>query len=79
MTSPTAIELMTASWRPQSTPVPTVSKQPLISRKPIRITATITWSTYQTLIQKSDLEGRSLSNLTSFILETYLQASTRPL
>jgi hypothetical protein len=69
VTSPTAIELMAASWLPQSTPTGSV-----ITRKPVRITATVSWATYQSLIEESTLEGRSLSNLTSYVLETHVKA-----
>jgi len=42
------------------------------TRKPVRVTATLPWSTYQQLIEKSTKEGRSVSNLMAFILESHL-------
>lgn len=54
-------------------------KTNLLTRKPVRITATLNWQTHQSLIDKADFEGRSLSNLISYILESYLEASTRRL
>jgi hypothetical protein len=42
-------------------------------RSPQRITITITWATHQRLIQRSDDEGRSLSNLAAHLLETSLR------
>lgn len=42
---------------------------PAYQRSPRRITITLNWSTYQTLVDRSDKEGRSLSNLASYLLE----------
>jgi hypothetical protein len=39
------------------------------SRAPKRITITIPHSTFEAIIQRSNEEGRSLSNLAAFILE----------
>jgi hypothetical protein len=39
-------------------------------RTPKRITITLPYGTYQRLIDRSDLEGRSLSNLAAYLLET---------
>lgn len=41
----------------------------LAQRKPVRITITVPQGVHERLVQRSDLEGRSLSNLASFILE----------
>lgn len=41
-------------------------------RAPHRISITLAHNTYQQLLQRSDLEGRSLSNLAAFLLETSL-------
>jgi hypothetical protein len=38
-------------------------------RKPQRITITVSWSVYQTLIETSDHQGRSLSNAAAYWLE----------
>jgi hypothetical protein len=42
------------------------------SRKPVRLTATVSWSIHQALIERSNKEGRSISNLMAYILETHL-------
>jgi hypothetical protein len=42
----------------------------LLSRKPTRITFTAHWELQQRLQRRADAEGRSLSNLISFLLET---------
>ena len=49
---------------------------PLLSgfRHPRRITATIPYTAYQRLLERSDEEGRSLSNLAAFLLEKALDA-----
>lgn len=39
-----------------------------------RITITVPFGAYQKLLQRSDQEGRSLSNLAAFLLETSLEA-----
>ena len=72
VTSPTVIELMSSSWPPQATPPGT-----FITRKPVRITATVSWATYQSLIEESTMEGRSLSNLTSYVLESHVKSGER--
>jgi len=41
----------------------------MIGRKPVRITVTISWLTHQRLIEKSKLDGRSLSNLVAYLLD----------
>lgn len=48
-----------------------------ISRKPHRISVTVPDCTYQQLLQVSDLQGRSASNLAAFLLETGLAALKR--
>jgi hypothetical protein len=47
-----------------------------LTRKPSRVTVTIPWSLRQTLEQRSDKEGRSLSNLIAYLLEL---SSEKPL
>ena len=42
------------------------------TRKPVRVTATLSWSTYQQLITRSTEEGQSISNLMAYILESHL-------
>ncbi len=50
-----------------------VSKRNLLSRSPKRITITIPHSTFEAIVQRSNEEGRSLSNLAAFILEQGIQ------
>jgi hypothetical protein len=38
-------------------------------RSPRRITITVPYQLYQKLVERSDCEGRSLSNLAAFMLE----------
>jgi CopG-like RHH_1 or ribbon-helix-helix domain, RHH_5 len=42
-------------------------------RKPVRITITVSHSTHLALADRSDEEGRSLSNLAAYILENALR------
>ena len=42
-------------------------------RKPVRITITVPYSTHLALEDRSDEEGRSLSNLAAYILENALR------
>ncbi|WP_411872782.1 ribbon-helix-helix domain-containing protein [Vulcanococcus limneticus] len=42
-------------------------------RKPVRITITVPHSTHSALEDRSDQEGRSLSNLAAYILENALR------
>jgi hypothetical protein len=46
----------------------------IASRKPQRITITVPWSTYQSLITTSDEQGRSLSNTAAYWLERQADA-----
>ena len=41
----------------------------LNTRKPQRITITVSWSLYQSLLDTSDEQGRSLSNIAAYWLE----------
>ena len=41
-------------------------------RSPRRISITIPLRTYERLVKRSDEDGRSMSNLASFILESWL-------
>ncbi len=52
--------------RSQSTPGPFL--------RPVRVTITIPYNAYQSLIERSNQQGRSLSNLAAYLLETSLQA-----
>jgi hypothetical protein len=49
----------------------------IASRKPQRITITVAWSTYQSLIATSDEQGRSLSNTAAYWLERQADAMKR--
>lgn len=42
-------------------------------RSPRRVTITLPYATYQDLQERADDEGRSLSNLAAFLLESSLQ------
>lgn len=44
------------------------------SRSPKRICITVPYGTYQRLLDRSDKEGRSLSNLAGFLLESAVDA-----
>jgi hypothetical protein len=46
---------------------------PTIFRKPVRVTITLPHNTYLHLKNRSDEEGRSLSNLAAFLIETSLE------
>jgi type II secretory pathway component PulK len=45
------------------------SQPPAQFRRPQRISITVSWRLHQSLLQRSDLEGRSLSNLAAWLLE----------
>lgn len=40
-----------------------------MQRTPQRLSVTISWALYQRLQERSDQEGRSMSNLAAFLLE----------
>ena len=46
------------------------SSVPHHHRRPQRITITISWALHQWLLDRSDQEGRSLSNLAAHLLES---------
>jgi len=73
VTSPTAIELMTAFSNNFHQGSKNQSFPSVFTRKPSRVTVTIPWSLRQTLDERSDEEGRSLSNLIAYLLERALQ------
>lgn len=41
-------------------------------RTPKRLTITVSWVVFERLVKRSQQEGRSMSNLSSYILERYL-------
>lgn len=45
---------------------------PLHLRKPKRLTITISWVVFERLVERSQKEGRSMSNLSSYLLECML-------
>jgi hypothetical protein len=45
------------------------SQQPTAFRRPQRISITVPWQLHQSLLQRCDSEGRSLSNLAAWLLE----------
>jgi hypothetical protein len=49
-----------------------VSAAEVAKRKPVRVTLTISWATHQRLLERSNYEGRSLSNLCAYMLELEL-------
>ncbi|MDM7952124.1 MAG: hypothetical protein QUV07_02745 [Cyanobium sp. CZS 25K] len=42
-------------------------------RRPVRVTITIPYNAYQSLVDRSNTQGRSLSNLAAYLLETSLE------
>lgn len=49
----------------------------LMTRKPVRVTITISYRVNEALAERSQMEGRSLSNLAAFLLEDRLTMKTR--
>lgn len=47
----------------------TAARMQMLQRRPQRVTATMSWQLHQRLQQRADEEGRSLSNLITFLLE----------
>ena len=45
----------------------------VLFRKPQRISITVNYRLYQQLLESSDLQGRSVSNLAAYLLETALE------
>jgi hypothetical protein len=45
----------------------------LLKRRPVRLTATVSWSVHQALQERSIYEGRSVSNLIAHLLESGLR------
>ena len=45
----------------------------VLFRKPQRISITVNYRLYQQLLESSDLQGRSVSNLAAFLLESALE------
>lgn len=51
----------------------------LVSRKPSRITITVSHAVQQRLLYLCDEQGRSCSNLAAYLLETALDGPAEPL
>jgi hypothetical protein len=49
----------------------------LMTRKPVRVTITVPYRVNEALAERSQVEGRSLSNLAAFLLEDRLTMETR--
>ena len=49
-----------------------------LQRRPVRVTATMPAALHEQLLQRSDVEGRSLSNLIAYLLESAMD-TPRPL
>ena len=47
----------------------TTSRFELMQRSPMRLSVTVPYRLYQMLQERSDLEGRSMSNLAAYMLE----------
>lgn len=57
---------------------PPMDRLSMLRRKPQRISITISQSTYDRLISRSDQEGRSISNLAAYLLENGLEQPNNP-
>jgi len=49
-------------------------QSPFVSRKPQRISVTVPWALYQSMVEISTAEGRSLSNMAAHWLERHAEA-----
>ncbi|AFY27717.1 ribbon-helix-helix domain-containing protein [Cyanobium gracile] len=43
--------------------------------RPVRVTITVPYNAYQALVERSNVQGRSLSNLAAYLLESALQTT----
>lgn len=68
--------MMTRFNRTPQRPASPGALVPLHKRNPQRITITVSWSMHQWLLDRSDQEGRSLSNLAAHLLESCSPATT---
>ena len=50
-----------------------ISAMSVLFRKPQRISITVNYQLYQQLLESSDQQGRSVSNLAAFLLESALE------
>ncbi len=65
----TCDELMTRFYGRQQPSSNPSARMELLQRRPQRVTATMSWQLHQRLQCRADEEGRSLSNLITFLLE----------
>jgi hypothetical protein len=49
----------------------------LMTRKPVRVAITVSYRVSEALAERSQVEGRSLSNLAAFLLEDRLTMETK--
>ena len=49
-----------------------IDKTPYNFRKPVRISITLSYQSWQHLVTRSDNEGRSISNLSAYLIERAL-------
>jgi hypothetical protein len=61
--------MMTAFNRPLARTASPLSDPPPMRRSPQRISITLNWALHQKLMDRCDIEGRSLSNLAAHLLE----------
>ena len=59
----------------QATEETTQQRLKALQRRPVRISITISHALYESLLRTSDEQGRSLSNLAAYLLETANTAS----
>jgi macrodomain Ter protein organizer (MatP/YcbG family) len=52
-------------------PLP-IDKPPFHFRKPVRISITLSYQSWHHLVARSDNEGRSISNLSAYLIERAL-------
>ena len=61
---------MTTSYPRLMEPSSPAARLNLLTRKPQRVTSTLSWQLHQRLQERADEEGRSLSNLFCHLLES---------
>jgi hypothetical protein len=64
-----ALGLLSQHFAMYPSKVSTLTRRAVITRSPQRISITIPWETHRRLTERSDEEGRSISNLASYLLE----------
>ena len=51
----------------------------ILQRQPRRISITLSYHVHESLLQRSEEEGRSMSNLCAFLLEDALRHNSQPM